>query len=608
MASELRVLCVHGIGGQEQNPDWYKPWEASVQRALDAAGASRKVVATPLQYDDIFAAADLSAIDYAEALIRLSASGVWHGLDDLFTPSRSLARAEARGLRESIRWYAGMVVKWIEDERLRADLRAQFYQALRRERFDVVLCHSLGTLLSYDSVLQSDFGKIPASHRKFNFVCTGSQIGNPAVREAFAGRLSMPDVPRMVHLFNARDWMFTNEFQLPDRRYEQVVTEFSTWFSLNHDAVRYFEHENALPVWREIALPRDVVSTRALAAAIGATRAAKPKPTHRALIVGINEYRDPRVGTLAGCVNDAFLMSSVLQERGFPAEGIRLLLNDRATAQEIRDRLRWLLDEPQPGDHRVLHFSGHGAQLPGYNANEVVDHVDECLVPHDFDFSRERAIVDDDFFALYADLPYDLRFTTVFDCCHSGGMTRAGMHRVRGLSLPDDIRHRLLKWDVKDGWIARKIAPLNPQLAKKADDLPAYVGESGITRRLGRAIRARTASHVRYDTMRKRLPGNKGPYLPVLLEACAEHELALEHQEGATNYGAFTYALAATIRALPADARYTDLRDGANKWLERLEYRQQPKLLGPTEVLDSAIPFAAEQPAERARRKTPRRR
>lgn len=605
MASELRVLCVHGIGGQESTPDWHKPWEASVQRALDKAGASRKVVATPLQYDEVFAQADLSGIDFVEALGRLAGSGIWHGLGDLFAPARTLERAEARGLNDSIRWYAGMVVKWIEDEQLRAELRARFYQALRKDRFDVVLCHSLGTLLSYDSVLQADFSKIPASNRSFNFICTGSQIGNPAVRETFAGRLIMPDVPRMVHFYNARDWMFTNDFRLPDRRYAQVVTEFSTLFSLNHDAVGYFEHANALPVWREIALPRDVVRTRSLAAA---ARAAKPKATHRALIIGINEYHDPRVGTLAGCVNDAFLMSSVLQERGFPAEGIRLLLNDRATAEEIRDRLRWLLDAPQPGDHRVLHFSGHGAQLPGYNANEVVDHVDECLVPHDFDFSRERAIVDDDFFALYADLPYDLRFTAVFDCCHSGGMTRAGMHRVRGLSLPDDIRHRLLQWDTKRGWIARKIAPLNPQLAKKADELPAYVGESGITRRLGRAIRARTIAYGRYDTLRKRLPGNKGPYLPVLFEACAEHELALEHQEGATNYGAFTYALAATVRALPADARFIDLRDGAIEWLKRLEYRQEPKLLGPTEVLDSAVPFAAGQPATSARRKTRRRR
>ena len=110
----------------------------------------------------------------------------------------------------------------------------------------------------------------------------------------------------------------------------------------------------------------------------------REKPRRRALIIGINDYPNP-ANRLEGCVNDAFLMSEVLQERGFAAENIRVVLNDRATADAIRERLAWLLYRAEDGMERVLFSSGHGAQMPGRNAFEEVDHVDECLVPCNFD-------------------------------------------------------------------------------------------------------------------------------------------------------------------------------------------------------------------------------
>jgi len=54
-----------------------------------------------------------------------------------------------------------------------------------------------------------------------------------------------------------------------------------------------------------------------------------------------------------------------LQERGFAAEDIRVVRNDRATAQAIRDRLEWLLDGAEDGMERVFFLQRHGAQMPG---------------------------------------------------------------------------------------------------------------------------------------------------------------------------------------------------------------------------------------------------
>ena len=98
-------------------------------------------------------------------------------------------------------------------------------------------------------------------------------------------------------------------------------------------------------------------------------------------------------------------------------------------------------------DQLLLFYSGHGAQLPAYNAKERVDHVDECLVPWDFDWSEAHAITDKQFVNLYSQLPYAAQFVAIFDCCHSGGMTRDGSYKARGITPPDDIRHRMLKWN-----------------------------------------------------------------------------------------------------------------------------------------------------------------
>jgi len=121
----------------------------------------------------------------------------------------------------------------------------------------------------------------------------------------------------------------------------------------------------------------------------------------------INEYPNPKQN-LEGCVNDVFLMSALLQGSGFKAEEIRVVLNDRATRDGVRERLEWLLDDTKKGDVRFFYYSGHGAQLPAHGMGDYVDQLDETLVLHDFDWTPAHAFTDDDFYALYSQLPYDL--------------------------------------------------------------------------------------------------------------------------------------------------------------------------------------------------------
>ena len=245
---------------------------------------------------------------------------------------------------------------------------------------------------------------------------------------------------------------------------------------------------------------------------------------------------------------------------------------------------------------RVLFYSGHGAQMPGYNALGVVDHVDECLVPFDFNWTKESAITDDDFFRLYSDLPYGAKFFAIFDCCHSGGMTRDGSRKVRGITPPDDIRHRMLEWDAKEQmWRDRKLTPLNDQFGGDQTQQRQYMGHNLATYRLGRAMRLRKLSHKVYA---RKATQSHPPYLPVLFEACGEDQLSYEYRHGVTSYGAFTYSMVKNLRAKPKIA-FAALLEQTRATLKGLRYDQDPQLIAPSQVLHRAIPGGVRRSAAR---------
>src|SRR5438105_4949328 len=80
MATTLRVLCVHGIGHIEQDPKWIEAWKGCVNDSLRAVAPSDMILEPDgLSYDDFFARMPLSALEMAEGVARLAASGIWHG-------------------------------------------------------------------------------------------------------------------------------------------------------------------------------------------------------------------------------------------------------------------------------------------------------------------------------------------------------------------------------------------------------------------------------------------------------------------------------------------------------------------------------------------------
>ncbi|HEY6096151.1 MAG TPA: caspase family protein [Gallionellaceae bacterium] len=265
--------------------------------------------------------------------------------------------------------------------------------------------------------------------------------------------------------------------------------------------------------------------------------------------------------------------------------------------------MHWLLDGVQPGDERVLFYSGHGAQMPVYGPTREADHMDECLVPWDFDWTPEHAVTDKQFLNLYSQLPYDCHFVAIFDCCHSGGMTREGSRKARGLIPPDDIRHRAMRWNAElQMWEDRPLVSPNPSLAVKGTD---YLGSSGSCNRMCRAVSLRGLERTRYDATRRTLK-HHGPYLPVIMEACQENQLSYEYRHGTQSYGAFTYSLAASLRASRKDKlnpSFQQLVSEVQARLKQLKYAQTPNLVGPKSVLKQEVPWVRQGVVKRRRGK-----
>ena len=586
VARNLKILAVHGVGRHRFGGGWTDRWTRAIEQSLARVNPDVGFEVEFVSYDNIFDTQEITTLGTLEAIGKLAGSGIWHVAGDALGTVFGRHPRRARGLRsisDKVRWTAGMVIQWIENEAIRRESRRLLANRIKEYEPDVVCAHSLGSLIAYDTFSRSGGSGLMQGR---TFISFGSQIGNPFIRSQFAGRIEAIDCLHWYHLYNPEDDIFTTPIRISATNFEQVNCFFDISGFADHDAAEYLANSNMSDiVWDDLLSTRRIRTKSRKARALIRTGGAHGR---RALLIGINEYpaADMR---LEGCVNDVFLMSELLQEYGFDASEIRIVLDHRATAEAMRQRIEWLLDGAQADNERILFFSGHGAQIADYGADETIDRVDECLVPWDFDWSRHRAVTDDWFHELYSQLPYEARFLAIIDCCHSGGMTRSGLGRPRGLTPPDDIRHRQLKWDVRlKAWKERRPKVPNVSLLEGKGGTD-YLGKSGVNRRLGRATDLRVLDNKTYDRERKHL-SHHGPYLPVLLQACQEDELAFEYRHGTTAYGAFTYTLAQELRRSAVDrTNFSTLIRRVRSRLRTLGYDQTPSLVGPHKIISRPI-------------------
>jgi hypothetical protein len=159
-----------------------------------------------------------------------------------------------------------------------------------------------------------------------------------------------------------------------------------------------------------------------------------------ALLIGINRYPNIPNASLQGCVSDMELMRSLLVDRfGFPAERTRTLRDEEATQQAIRGALADLAAAVGPDDMMVLFYAGHGSRMadprqPGRMIESIVPHDSGRGATPNLDIIDEE--IDRWVQAVNEKTPF---VTLIFDCCHSGSVTRDPFGEATR-EVPADVR------------------------------------------------------------------------------------------------------------------------------------------------------------------------
>jgi len=159
----------------------------------------------------------------------------------------------------------------------------------------------------------------------------------------------------------------------------------------------------------------------------------------RALIVGVERYRDPNVPDTPGCEADARAMEQLIKSVYKFAE-VKVLINEEATASNIERWFRsWLIAGTQPGDRVFFFYAGHGSQIADDNGDES-DGKDETLAPYDVLPKSGANVIRDDLFDEMIGKLSGRRAVLVFDSCHSGTISR-GVPRLKDFSRGGGVRY-----------------------------------------------------------------------------------------------------------------------------------------------------------------------
>jgi metacaspase-1 len=264
----------------------------------------------------------------------------------------------------------------------------------------------------------------------------------------------------------------------------------------------------------------------------------------RALLIGINRYQIAGAD-LRGCVNDVADLSAALMEvYGFKKSDITVLTDAAATKKAMQAGIKTLVRDSKKGDVAVLHYSGHGSNVPDDNRDEA-DGRDEILCPTDLDWNDP--LRDDWLRTTFDGLRAGVKLTVIMDCCHSGTNTRA--------ILPPDA-------PVKERYLP---SPWGLAAAESGRSLPRKV-----TSELRRSARA---SRKAKDIVSADLP-------EVLITGCRDTQTSADAFINGRYNGALTYGLVDAIRGAKGKLTYRELHDRVSQTLKARQFDQVPQLEG----------------------------
>lgn len=246
----------------------------------------------------------------------------------------------------------------------------------------------------------------------------------------------------------------------------------------------------------------------------------------QALNIGINNYPGTN-RDLYGCVNDARLWQSVLNQRGF---NTTLLLDAEATLKNIVGAMLETISATPPHGTTVITYSGHGTWVPD-RSNDEPDKRDEALCP--YDITERGPLLDDVLLEVFSEKP-NRKIIFISDSCHSGTLSR-----FTNLGPSSRSQSRFL----------------SPEI---------FLSEEG----LKQAKRTRTSQ---VKPLR-----NSG----LLLAACQDAEYAYDSYFDNKPHGAFTFYANIALAGLNQHNTFRDWMKRTRYYLPSASYPQSPIIYG----------------------------
>jgi hypothetical protein len=221
-----------------------------------------------------------------------------------------------------------------------------------------------------------------------------------------------------------------------------------------------------------------------------------------------------------------------------------MLTDYAATKKAMQDAITEMVSGAKRGDVLLLHYSGHGSNVPDDNGDEA-DHRDEILCPTDLDWYDPFR--DDWLRNIFDGLGDGVSLTMISDSCHSGTVTRA----IQPPDAPIIDRYLPSPWDLA--------------AVESGRDL------TGETR--GTLHKAPASERKDRDIVPVDIP-------EVLISGCRADQTSADAQIGNGFAGALTYNLVEALTQAKTPLSYRELHDQTCAKLKRGRFEQVPQLEG----------------------------
>jgi hypothetical protein len=289
----------------------------------------------------------------------------------------------------------------------------------------------------------------------------------------------------------------------------------------------------------------------------------------RALCVAIDDYGHP-ANNLNSCIADSQAFEQLLRSTyGF--DEVHALQNEEATIKNVEEGIAWLVEDAQPDDRLVFHFSGHGYQRPN---NDVLE---EVLVLRDGFFQDDRLS------ELSQRLP-GRNLTVVLDSCFSGGMEKILILTDEGIEVgrpkrwtPIDAQQLQKEYAELDKAVTVKLKPFGA--AQPVEDPVVLSKEFGFASPIGADKAALAPAPPSDERGQLQMKG-------LLLSACVENETASAKTSKTNGLSAFTFGITEALKEVGPKATTSDLMATVQRHLKAMGFRQTPLMKAPPDATD----------------------